>query len=144
MKYSPSTQFFLHKCWPGLSLPLESYLLLYTCAAELSFSLSLLLSKQTLNNDTCILFSLQREPKGREAGVWGSKGNKDWGSRASLPLFPIKGGVGEVSESGSQVDRWWCFLFIDRHAHIQPTTHGWSACWWSLFPCHLPSSGTKI
>lgn len=35
----------------------------YTCAAELSFSLSILLSKQTLNNDTLHLFSLQRHDR---------------------------------------------------------------------------------
>lgn len=59
-------------CWDFLS-PLESHLLPCTCGAELCFSPFILLSKQTLNRDTCILFILQPEPRGREAGVrgWG-------------------------------------------------------------------------
>lgn len=100
------------------SLPWGAICFPCTCGVELFVSPFILLSKQTLTSNTCILFTLQPEPKGKEAGLQKEKGRVlRGGAQASLfSSFLSKEAIGRLrrdSRSGSVGNNAYCLL-IDR------------------------------
>lgn len=99
-----------------------------TCGVELFFSPFILLSKQTLTSNTCILFTLQPEPKGKEAGLpggWGG-GAWEWWGFSLLLLFISREATGRFHRDSCQssVDNDAYCLLID--TYIVVNTH-WQA-----------------